>query len=110
MKRLLIGLVPWMALATMASAGQVRSADVLYTHFTTIPQHAFRLGEECFVPVDELSTWGWTATVEHDEAQVQAEGQTFSVPTRIITGRVTLPLGPALEKLHAFSQWVPESD
>jgi N-acetylmuramoyl-L-alanine amidase len=110
MKRLFLGLVPWMALATMANAAQVRSADVLYTHFNTIPQHAFRLGEECFVPVDEVTTWGWKATVQNDEAHVEAEGQTFTVPTRNMSGRITIALGPALEKLHAYSEWVPESD
>lgn len=111
MKRLPFALVPWMVLATAAAhAAQVRSADVLYTHFTTVPQHAFRLGEECFVPVEEVSTWGWQLTVQSDQAQVQAEGQTFTTPTRTITGRVTIPLGPALEKLHAFGEWVPESD
>jgi N-acetylmuramoyl-L-alanine amidase len=110
MKRIFLGLVPWMALVATANAAQVRSADVIYTHFNSVPQRAFRLGEECFVPVDEVNAWGWQAAVQNDEAKIDAEGQSFTVPTRTISGNVTIALGPALEKLHAQCEWVPESD
>ena len=99
-----------MGLLTTANAAQVRSADVLYTHLNSVPQRAYRLGEECFVPIDEVSSWGWQASVQNDQAQVEAEGQSFTVATRNIAGKVTIALRQALDKLHAQSEWIPETE
>jgi N-acetylmuramoyl-L-alanine amidase len=110
MKLLYLGLVPWMGLIATAAPAQVRSAEVLYTHFTSVAQRAYRLGDACFVPIDEVSTWGWTATVHGEEADIEAEGQKVTAPVRTFDGRPSILLGAAVDKLHGGYDWVPESD
>lgn len=111
MKRTLFALVPWMALAT-AAHGQVRMADVLYTHFDDVPARAFRVGDECFVPVDDVSRWGWDATVDRETltVNIKAEGQDLRVPMRVFNGRQTLPLRVAVNRLGGKSDWTVGSD
>lgn len=111
MKRTLFALVPWMALAT-AAHGQVRMADVLYTHFDDVPARAFRVGDECFVPIDDVSRWGWDAAVDREtlNVNIKAEGQSLQVPMRVFNGRQTLPLRIAVNRLGGKSDWARRSD
>lgn len=111
MKRTLFALVPWMALAT-AAHGQVRMADVLYTHFDDVPTRAFRVGDECFVPVDDVARWGWDAAVDRETlaVNIKAEGQDLKVPMRVFNGRQTLPLRIAVTRLGGKSDWTVGSD
>jgi N-acetylmuramoyl-L-alanine amidase len=111
MKRTLFALVPWMALAT-AAHGQVRMADVLYTHFDDVPARAFRVGDECFVPVDDVARWGWDARVDRETltVNIKAEGQDLRVPMRVFNGRQTLPLRIAVNRLGGKSDWTVGSD
>lgn len=109
MKRLFLTLVPWMALASIGGA-QTRFAEVRYTHRDAAPVRAFRLGDECFLPVDTVSTLGWTVTARDDRADIVAEGRSFSVPVRNVGGRNALPLRKALQLMGASSDWVPRSD
>src|SRR5436305_1994073 len=86
MMRRLTSMLPWMVLAT-AAYGQMRSADVLYTHYTDVPTHGLRVGDECFVPTEELARWGWQVTLNSDLAKIKAEGVEFTVATRVFAGR-----------------------
>ncbi|HSI12984.1 MAG TPA: N-acetylmuramoyl-L-alanine amidase, partial [Chthoniobacter sp.] len=101
--------LPWMVLAVTAY-GQVRPADVLYTHYDTAPTRGYRVGEEVFVPVDEVAKWDWQVTMRADLAIVKAEGIEFNVPTRTFNGRLTLPLIAAVKKAGGQAAWDRNSD
>lgn len=98
----------------MAAVGtawsQTRSADVLYTHRTATPVRAFRLGDECFVPIEAASYWGWKVERNGDTAQVTAEGKTIAVPSRVVSGQPSIALRRAVELLGAKSEWVATND
>jgi len=110
MKRLLFCLVPWMVLAASVEARQVKTADVLYTFHDAVPQRGYRLGDECFVPVDGLTNFGWDAVVRGDAADIKAEGQRFTMPTRVFNGQLTIPLRKAIDRLGATSSWQSPRD
>ena len=93
-----------------AAWGQVRSADVLYTYRGATPLRAYRLGDECFIPLESVARWGWTAERNGDVAQVGAEGNTVSVPVRVVAGQPTLALRRAITLLGAKSEWVATTD
>lgn len=99
----------WMA-AAGAAWGQARSADVLYTYRTATPVRAFRVGDECFVPVDVAASLGWKAERKGDTAQIEAEGKTIAVPARVVGSRPCLALRRAIELLGAKSEWVATTD
>ncbi len=109
MNRRLFALLPWMAVAG-AAWGQARSADVLYTYRSATPVHAFRLGDECFVPIEALSYWDWKAERNGDVAQVSAEGNTISVPARVVAGQPCVALRRAVKLLGANSEWLATTD
>jgi N-acetylmuramoyl-L-alanine amidase len=102
--RKLLTLLPWMVFAASAY-GQVRSADVLYTHYDSAPTRGYRVGEEVFVPIDEVSKWDWNVTMRAELAIVKAEGVEFNVPTRTFNGRLSLPLAAAVKKAGGLTSW-----
>ncbi len=108
MKRLLYALLPWMVIT--AAAAQTRSADVLYTHFDAFPTHGLRVGDECFVALDDVKGWGWATETWADTVSVKAEGKSFDVPYRNINGRQCLPLTLAVKKLGGMAEWVENTD
>ena len=93
-----------------AAWGQARSADVLYTYRAATPVHAFRLGDECFVPIESVSYWDWKAERNGDVAQVSAEGNTVSVPARTVAGQSCIALRRAVQLLGANSEWIATTD
>ena len=109
MNRRILALLPWMAVAG-AAWGQVRTADVLYAYRSATPVHAYRLGDECFVPVDATIGWNWKVERDGDVAKVKAEGQTVSVPVRTVGGSVCLALRRAVGLLGGGSDWVATTD
>ena len=109
MKRILHCLGPWMAMTAVAY-GQARTADVLYTYFDDAPVHGYRVGDECFVPVDQLSHFGWQVDVRADLAEVKAEGTEFNLPVRTVGGKTTLPLRAAMLKLGGSTDWIVNTD
>lgn len=110
MKRLLLALGPWMVLATAAYGGQVRTADVLYTHFDDVPTRAVRVGDECFVALEDVARWGWQTTLANDMVTLTAEGQTLKIPTRNISGRNAIPIRMVVGKLGGVSDWMFGTD
>ncbi len=109
MKRALLTLIPWMVMV-VAAVAQTRSADVLYTYHDSVPQRAFRVGDECFVPIESLKDWGWQVEVHGELADLTAESHRFTVPTRSIAGRQTVPIRMALDQIGASSQWLLGAD
>ncbi|RYG20368.1 N-acetylmuramoyl-L-alanine amidase [bacterium] len=109
MNRRLFALLPWMAVVG-AAWGQSRSADVLYTFRESTPVRAFRVGDECFVPIDAADYWGWKAERKGNTAKVDAEGKTVSVPSRVVGGRECIALRKAVSLLGADSEWVATTD
>jgi len=109
MKRILHCLGPWMAMTAVAY-GQARTADVLYTYFDDKPVHGFRVGDECFVPIDQLSQFGWQVDVRADQAEIKAEGTEFSLGVRTVGGKPALPLRAAMTKLGGSSDWIVNTD
>lgn len=110
MKRFTFALVPWMAL-TATAHGQVRMADVVFTHFDDVPTRAFRVGDECFVPIDAVKRWGWDATlVDGLTVNVKAEGKELQLPMRVFSGRQTLPLRVAVGRLGGLADWAVGTD
>ena len=109
MNRRLIALPLGMAVAG-AAWGQARSADVIYTYRGATPLRAYRLGDECFIPIESVSRWGWTAQRNGDVAQVTAEGSTINVPARTVSGQSTIALRRAVSLLGAKSEWVATTD
>lgn len=109
MRRFTTILVPWMVL-TAAAHAQTRAADVLYTYFDDKPAPAFRVGDEAFVSLDTVSTWGWKTSTWADVVDIKAEGKSISVSTRYINGAEMLPLRTALRKLGLTSEWMSNVD
>jgi N-acetylmuramoyl-L-alanine amidase len=90
--------------------GQARTADVLYTYFDDAPVHGYRVGDECFVPTDQLTHFGWTVDLRADQAEIKAEGTEFSMGVRMVGGKTTLPLRAALTKLGCTADWIVNTD
>jgi len=109
MKRLLHCLGPWMAMTAVAY-GQARTADVLYTYFDDAPVHGFRVGDECFVPIEDVAHWGWQVEVRANNAEIKAEGSEFSLGVRTVSGHTSLPLRAAITKLGGSSEWIVNTD
>jgi N-acetylmuramoyl-L-alanine amidase len=93
-----------------AAWGQSRSADVLYTFRESTPVHAFRVGDECFVPIDAAKYWDWKAERKGDSAKVNAEGKTISVPARVVAGQECIALRKAVDLLGGDTEWVATTD
>jgi N-acetylmuramoyl-L-alanine amidase len=102
-------LMPWMVLAGMAH-GQIRSAEVLYTYKDSAPQQAYRLGDECFVPLNEVSNWGWILDQHQDSVNVSAEGHTITTDIRTVVGQPSIAVRKAISQLGGQSSWSSSGD
>lgn len=109
MKRKLYCLVPWMAI-TAAAHGQTRPADVLYCYLDDTPTHGMRVGDDCFVPVDDVAKWGWHVDVRSDNAHITAEGSDFNIGLRTVGGKPSIPVRAALTKMGITSEWITNTD
>ncbi len=90
--------------------GQVRSADVVYTFKDVPPQHAFRLGDECFVPLDVLFQWGWNYTRQPDSVTVNAEGHTVHMDLRYVAGGYAIAMRKTIAQLGGITSWTTGTD
>ncbi len=93
-----------------AAYGQSRAADVLYSFRESTPVRAFRVGDECFVPIDAATYWDWKAERKGSVAKVDAEGKTISVPVRTVGGRDCIAFRKAIELLGGGTEWVATTD
>jgi N-acetylmuramoyl-L-alanine amidase len=102
MKRLLLGLLPWMAV-TAAAMEDPRPAEVILTHNS--PVAAMRLGDECYVPPSVFNSWGWPYSLVQSEATIQADGRVVRVPAKTIDSRIMIPLRATLDQLGGGYSW-----
>lgn len=108
MKRLLAyAIVPWMVMAATASS-QIREAHVSYTYFGELSSPAYRLADECFLPIGALDQIGWHMTKTDEGLDVDAEGGHFKLPLRTIDGRDCIPLGLAMDEMGGITRWNKE--
>lgn len=106
MKRTLLALLPWMAIATAAAQEMPRPAQVFFTHHGKLSAPAYQIGTECFVPIDAVETWGWKVKLDGGNADVTAQGVKLRVPFRTQSGSKVIPLSPIVGKLGAESGWL----
>ncbi len=105
MKRLLLALVPWMV-TTTAAIGQLRPATVFLSYHGILKGAAYRVGDECFVPVDVLRAAGWRIQLEDNRANINGEGRLVDVPLRTIDGTSSIALRKAIDKLGGDTKWL----
>ena len=91
-------------MATVAT-GQVRQAHVTYSSFGLLKSPAYRVADECFLPISCLKEIGWTARVIDGMADVVADGSHITVPTRNIIGRESIPMCRAIDLLGGEASW-----
>jgi N-acetylmuramoyl-L-alanine amidase len=103
MKRLLLALLPWMA---MTSAVRAQApADVVFTHHGVVSERCVRVDDECFVPLSFLEAVGWTYVQKGENVEIRAEGERVRVTLRDIAGTAMIPLRFAMEKLGGETSW-----
>lgn len=109
MRRLLICLIPWMA-STAAWTQDSRPVSVVYTYLGASSDGPLRVGDECFIPPELASRWGWTVHLKGGEANVEAEGRHIRIYAREIDGKKMIPVISACYQLGADAQWSPQGD
>ena len=95
---------------TTVAYGQTRSADVIYTYFDDAPTHGMRVGDECFVSIDDVTKWGWKVDNRSDGAHITAEGSDITIGTRTIGGKNSVPIRAAMSKLGVSTEWIVNTD
>ncbi len=103
MKRLLLALVPWMAMTSAARAQA--PADVVFTHRGVVDEHCVRVDDECYVPFHFLDLIGWSYSRKGDKLEINAEDQHVRVSVRDVSDTPMIPLRNALERLGSDSSW-----
>lgn len=98
-----------MALAAVASA-QTRPARVLFTYRDNAAQEGYRLGDECFVPVETLNAFGWNVFLRDGTAEVKVAGKVQKAPVREVAGRRMIPLRLLVSRIGGGSAWRENGD
>lgn len=104
MRKLLVCLVPWMAL-TAAWAQALAPASVAYTFSESSVSGALREGDECWLPLSAAPSIGWKIKSSADLADIDAEGRLIKSPTRIVSGVRYFSLSEATRQVGAVSHW-----
>jgi len=103
MKRLLVCLVPWMAMTAAARQDEPRQVQVVYTNVG--PAEAWRVGNECYVAPSVLTSWHWSFSIDHNEATIEAEDRTVKVHTRSVHKRSLIPVKALFDQLGGTCRW-----
>jgi len=103
MKRLLLALVPWMALTSAARAQA--PADVVFTHHGIIKEPCVRVDDECYVPFAILDDVGWTYVQKGDDLVIRTDDQRVEVGVREIANKPMIPLRFTMDKLGGDTSW-----
>ncbi|MFZ4507592.1 MAG: N-acetylmuramoyl-L-alanine amidase [Fimbriimonas sp.] len=106
--RILLTMIPWMGLVASAW-GQTRMVEVVATHLGSIPQRAFRVGDECFVPIENLANLGWQASGTND-VEIRADGRTVKLLVRVVAGQKTVPVRKIVQEFGGASSWTLGGD
>jgi N-acetylmuramoyl-L-alanine amidase len=96
-----------MAVAATAFS-QVSQAHVTFTYLGDLRSPAYRLADECFLPLAGVEEIGWHMAKTDEGLDVDAEGGHFKLPLRTINGRDCIPLGLAIDEMGGISQWNKE--
>ncbi len=104
MRGKLLALAPWMA-ALAIGQDLPQPAEVFYGYAGQLKAPAWQVGDEAFVAVSEVKTWGWQVTLARFDAKVDAEGRSIRVPFRVQNGREVLPIGQIVRQLGASCGW-----
>jgi N-acetylmuramoyl-L-alanine amidase len=91
-------------MAVAAAMAQLQPAEVQYVGAES-PLRAYRLGDECFVPVELLSTIGWDATLNKDQVKVEFAGATRYFPHRTFAGSQSIPFRRAMQEFGGDTEW-----
>ena len=91
-----------------AALGQTRSASVLLGYQGLLKGAAYRIADECFVPVDSLKAAGWDIQTEDNRANINAEGRLIDVPMRTVNGYPSIAIRKAIDKLGGESIWTDD--
>lgn len=103
MKRLLLCLVPWMAMTAVAQQDVPKLAQVVYTNVG--PANAWRIGDDCYVAPSVLSSWHWPYNLIGNDANIEAEGRKVRVTATTVQGRLMIPLRSTLDQLGGVCAW-----
>lgn len=105
MRRILLALIPGMAVAALAGQDLPQPAEVSYGYAGPLKASAWQVGTVCYVPITETRAWGWVVTLTRFDAKVEAEGRTVRVPYRIQAGKEVLPISQIVKQLGASFAW-----
>ena len=104
MKRIQLVLALWMALIT-AGFGQIKPAEFFAAFQNGTSVRGYRLGDECFVPIDRLAGVGINATLRANVVDVKLGDRVVSVPYRTFAGSQSVPMRRTLEAFGASPVW-----
>lgn len=104
MKRIMLALLPWMAM-TSAAVAQTTPATVVFTHVGAVDETCYRMGDECFVPFTFLDYVGWNYSIVKGFADIKTDGQKVRVPIRSLDGKQMIPLKMSINKLGGEATW-----
>lgn len=105
MKRMLLVLVPWMAMVAAAQTG--RPASVVFTHFGTFDQGFERVGNDVLADVRAVEQWGWRVRTSDDEATIEADGRRLRVP---LIDHKKVSVRACGSQLGANMEWIDGTD
>lgn len=91
-----------------AALGQTRSASVLLGYQGLLKGAAYRIADECFVPVESLKAAGWDIQTEDNRANINAEGRLIDVPMRTVNGNPSIAIRKAIDKLGGETIWTDD--
>lgn len=104
MKRIQLVLALWMALIT-AGFGQIKPAEFFAAFQNGNSVRGYRLGDECFVPIDRLAVVGINATLRANVVDVKLGDRVVTVPYRTFAGSQSVPMKRTLEAFGALPVW-----
>jgi N-acetylmuramoyl-L-alanine amidase len=93
-----------MALIT-AGFGQIKPAEFFAAFQNGTSVRGYRLGDECFVPIDRLAGVGINATLRANVVDVKLGDRVVSVPYRTFAGSQSVPMKRTLEAFGAPPVW-----
>jgi N-acetylmuramoyl-L-alanine amidase len=84
--------------------GQLQPAEVIFVDHER-PLRAYRLEDECFLPIELLADLGWDATLRPNSVTLKVGPKALDLPYRVFAGSQSIPLRRTLRELGAYSEW-----
>lgn len=105
--RALLVLVPWMAMATAAMAGEVPASLVL-GHREAPVTGLVRDGDQLFASEAQVRQLGWTVLRITDAAELDVHGKRIRIPIRRRATGPWLDIADALKQIDADTVWLAD--